>query len=363
MAQSRVMLLGSGSLAAATAFGLAGLAGGKPVDVRLLARNERACRRICHVARGVGDSPGARGVAFSYASVPVLDRPTLARAFAAHAPDVVLVMASAFSPAEKVLGPNGWAGLLGRAPFGLTLPLQSVVALAAAEALADAGVPAVLVNGCYPDAVNPLLHALGHRPLAGVGNISSLADGVRRVVPSGTVRAIGHHWHLDQPMKPADEVRVWLDGEPYPQAAEVLREHRRLPRRSLNALAGGCASALVGAWIDGREWADSLPGPLGLAGGYPVRLSDRELSLDLPAGIDRDAAVQCNRAYAERDGVVVDRTVATYSGRAREQLERVGYPYAEGFALTALRDAAAAMADLRTRLLADQPTHPEARCA
>ncbi|MGW1376193.1 hypothetical protein ACWD6P_18250 [Streptomyces sp. NPDC002446] len=47
----------------------------------------------------------------------------------------------------------------------------------------------------------------------------------------------------------------------------------------------------------------STPAPGGLPGGYPVRITDRSVSLDLPSGLTQDEAVAYNERMGRADGV------------------------------------------------------------
>ena len=115
------------------------------------------------------------------------------------------------------------------------------------------------------------------------------------------------------------------------------------------------AALLLDALLAGTGTDGNLPGPLGLPGGYPVRLRGRELELRLPPGFDRAAAVAWNQRMADRDGVRVEgdrvrlnpgsaEVLAPYLGRPprlRRQLRGPGHPA-----------VATVLLDLRTRLRA-----------
>ncbi|WP_433539396.1 hypothetical protein ACQP10_19230 [Streptosporangium sandarakinum] len=72
-------------------------------------------------------------------------------------------------------------------------------------------------------------------------------------------------------------------------------------------MTGHVTALLLADLVTGREVRASLPGPLGLPGGHPVRIHGRSLALDLPADMPPARAVALNSAWAERDGVSVGR--------------------------------------------------------
>jgi hypothetical protein len=100
-----------------------------------------------------------------------------------------------------------------------------------------------------------------------------------------------------------------------------------------------------------RDWSGHMPGPNGLPGGYPVRLRDGCVELDLPASLSRDEAIAWNRRYEEESGLVVAPDGrATYTGILRERLAALSSGLAAGFYVRDIADAYRQMNDLRSRL-------------
>jgi hypothetical protein len=50
-------------------------------------------------------------------------------------------------------------------------------------------------------------------------------------------------------------------------------------------------------------WTTSAPGPLGLPGGWPVRIEAGRIALDLPAGVTVGDMLPCQHAWARADGI------------------------------------------------------------
>jgi hypothetical protein len=97
--------------------------------------------------------------------------------------------------------------------------------------------------------------------------------------------------------------------------------------------------------------ATSLPGPLGLPGGYPVRLTaGRGIALDLPAGLDRDAAIAWNERAGRRDGVEIRDGRVSFPARAAAALARYAPDLAAGWPVAALDEVTARLTALRQRL-------------
>jgi hypothetical protein len=107
------------------------------------------------------------------------------------------------------------------------------------------------------------------------------------------------------------------------------------------------------ALAHGRDWSGHVPGPAGLPGGYPVALTGGRLALDLPPGLDRQAAVAWNARYEADNGLAVDADGrAQYSGRLFDRLHAESPDLAAPFRVADLEAVSDAMAGLRERLLA-----------
>ncbi|GGQ33207.1 hypothetical protein GCM10010140_74040 [Streptosporangium pseudovulgare] len=123
--------------------------------------------------------------------------------------------------------------------------------------------------------MNPLLRKLGLPVFCGVGNVALLAASLRESLRSargGRLQVLGHHWHPHTPGDASDEALVWLDGAPVREVGPLLRRQRAAARSESNAVTGHVTALLPADLVTGREVRTSLPGPLGLPGGYPVRI-------------------------------------------------------------------------------------------
>jgi hypothetical protein len=93
-----------------------------------------------------------------------------------------------------------------------------------------------------------------------------------------------------------------------------------------------------------------VPGPLGLPGGYPVRLGRGSVTLDLPPALDRTRAVTLNQDWSRRDGVWLDGSRVVYGQRVVAALAGHAPDLAAGFPAAALDDACTALSALRASL-------------
>ena len=273
-------------------------------------------------------------------------------------PDVVVCCASEQSPYEKRTHPTQWTELIGRCGFGLTLPLQARVVTRLARLLSRVSPETLLINGCFPDAVNPLLRAVGLRVHCGIGNVATLAACLQAALNLPGQRelaVLAHHAHLDAPREPDLEARAWLAGSPMPTVSGLLAGYRALPRTELNDLAGHAGARLVADVLAGTPTHTSVPGPLGLPGGYPVLVQDGHLRLNLPAGVSEEQAVEWNIRAGERDGITVRGGQVGYTPWAAEELSRFLPDIAAGWPAEALDEVGDQLIALRQQLRLVQP--------
>ncbi|MFI0983627.1 hypothetical protein ACH4SP_42325 [Streptomyces sp. NPDC021093] len=360
----RLLVLGTGSLATAVCCALAHAPGGD-LQVTVAGRSARAAAELAHVA-GVRAHSAAVPVTFDAAPAgQQLQDPQ--QLVAQAAPDLVLVCASSHSPWERERTPSAWTDLVTAAGFGLTLPFQADLAVRAVRAVAATGSSAQVVNACFPDAVNPVLDALGLRVLCGVGNAGLVAASLAHALEvddTARLRVLAHHVHLAPPGTGEDEARVWLDDTEVADPARYLARMRQTPRERLNLVTGQTAARVITALLHGMDLDTSVPGPWGLPGGYPVRVREGRLELALPAGLSRSAATAWNRRAGARDGIEVIDGMVRFTDRVRNALRLAGADeWVDGFPVQDLDSARTRLTALRTRLRslpAGEPTVPVA---
>src|SRR2546430_2404538 len=345
---SSVVLLGSGALARSVCYSLAVSA--IPMTVTVAARDGAKAAELAYV----GNARAAlSGSPVRCRSVPSrLANPLeLSRVLAATRPDIVLLAASRHSPGEPVRAGSTWSRLLERAGFGLTAPLHALLAVTAAEVVAQIGRPRLLVAS-FPDAVNPMLVALGLPVFAGVGNAALLTASLGpalEATPETGARMPAPRVHRAPPHSPDHEARAWVDGSPVPDVSSALAGQRATEDCELNLIAGHSAALLIRDLLAGTQVHTNLPGPLGLPGGYPVRING-DIQLDLPPDVSQESAVEFNRAAARRDGVDVAGDPVHFSDRVLGALDPYLPGLARGFPVDALSTVAGQLLDLRAKL-------------
>jgi hypothetical protein len=345
--------------------------------VTILARDVAAAGELARACRARAAVSGGR---ITFAAGPLAEASAILERLR---PAVLLCCVSEQSPYERVTGPSAWTALVAEAGFGITLPFQATIAARLARAIDRVTPETLFVNGAFPDVVNPLLAVLGLPVLCGIGNVATLDACLRAelgpAIP-GRLAVLGHHVHLSGPTgkhhtHPAeandehhvrlgqvageaeaddrdatDEVRAWVDGRPLTGVTARLAGYRALPRAELNAIAGHAAARLVLDLVAGVKIRTSVPGPLGLPGGYPVTIADGSAELDLPPGLTRDGAVSWNLRVGSADGVSIVAGHVRYLPIAAKALADHLPHRADGWAPTELDQVSREFAETRQRL-------------
>jgi hypothetical protein len=320
-----LLVLGSGSLARALCTGIATVAD-REITVGVLARDEAAAAQAAYLG-AVRASQTGRPVHFSSRGGDLTDPQLLGDAV--DGVRIVVQCASLYSPWNAA---PALKALANEAGFGVTLPLQAALAVQTATAIQRTASAALMVNGCYPDAVNPLLARLGLPIFCGIGNVATLAAGLRTQLGSdGRLRMLAHHNHLHRPERPDDEALAWLDGDAVAEVGKLLGPQRRTDRRLLNQVTGFAAAQLLASVFAGREHAANLPGPMGRPGGYPVRVTGPAIDLDLPPEFDEPAAIAWNERAGAREGIAFGTDRVRFTGAAAPAM--AAYGLGGGFAV------------------------------
>jgi hypothetical protein len=322
-----VAVTGSGSLATEFVHALA-VAANVPLTVAVLGRDPL---RLLSLVRSAAASSGAlaRRVTITPVLVDWSNQNELDRNMAKLRPKILVHTASLQSP-WALAASNRWSTLVKSAGYGITLPLQTVLALKIGRAINQESPTTKFVNACYPDAVNRVLQSHKVNVVCGIGNVAILALLLRAELAGGDdrrLRVIGHHAHVEaaiQGQKLAQApLRAWIDTEPIHAKADRWLETAHLPA-NLNRIASATAVPMTFALL-GREspWHGHAAGPWALPGGYPVIVDSDHVRLDLPEGVTLTDATALNQAGAIADGVVVnDNGEVELTERSAQALER-----------------------------------------
>jgi hypothetical protein len=232
-------------------------------------------------------------------------------------PDLVVQCASLRSPWELTGREDAAARALAAAGLGLRLPYQLPVLLSVMRAAQDAGYTGPVANLSFPDATGPVLRGLDLAPTTGLGNAGMILLRVRAALRAAQpgqdpplIRILAQHWQDGpsmrgaEPADPAARCQVFL-GEDGRRADELAYRAPGIePGLRHNAVTTAASVPVLEALLPGAapvRW--SVPAPGGLPGGYPVRVADGAVTLDLPPGVTAQEAVAFNERHAAGDGI------------------------------------------------------------
>jgi len=320
--QARVLLIGPGDLGQRLGRGL--------VHSPLLGELVLAGRRDTSLAALLNACGRVR---VRFAELDLHRTGDIERLLRAEKPDLIVQCAVEASPWWVGDRTDPFWAALHRAGLALQLPFQLPLLMRVMEAVRATGLGASVVNGSYPDLTHPILAARGLAPAIGIGNAGMIELQVRaalrsRGLEAEPVRIVAHHAHVT-PMvharaagAPWTSPRVYL-GEEGTRADELAFAGPPLPTdRRLNELSAAAALPLIDALLGGPPVRLSTPAPMGLPGGWPVRLDAHGIALDLPPGAEREELIAFQWESARRDGVAsVDREgTVFFTDEAREAL-------------------------------------------
>lgn len=358
MRPGRILLFGTGAFAARLAADIAATAL-HPVSLSIAGRNADRLAWL-ETAAGARASTFGRAVTVETAMVDLSSHDALAALIAERRPDVVVQAASVQGAAVIADPASAWGRLVAEAGLSATAVFQALISARVGRAMAEAAPGVPLVNCCFPDVVNGMLAALGLSVACGVGNVGILAAAfAARLGPGGAerLRVLAHYQTIGVFRRPGPEragatpPRVWIDGR---EIADVFDRFAsvRLTAEPAIEISGSAGVPLLVAMATGAEVAAHVPGPLGLPGGYPVHWDGARLRLDLPPGLAEAEAVAWNRAFEERNGLVVEPGGRVrYTGTLHDRLAALSPDLASGFAMADLEAVHAEMAALRDRLM------------
>lgn len=258
-------------------------------------------------------------------TIDVTDLDHTAALIANVAPDLIVNATSLQTFWEISLLPKETYRALSKANIGPWLPNHLATTKAVMRAVRASGTTAPVVNASFPDGVNPALATIGLEPLVGGGNVANLIPTLERScaetleVPRDklALRFAAHHVACNSisstgsPGGAPYALSVLVDGEEVSDKidhealfASVVGKFRRVRGVTGQIVASsGVAAVAAGLLDDGGMRRIHVPGPHGLAGGYPARVGDGRVEIDCTGGFDQTTAVDVNETGAVVEGI------------------------------------------------------------
>lgn len=359
-----VLITGSGSVSETTCRALALLAR-EPLRVVVVGRSRPWVEDLTGLCTAMSAQLGI-DARFVGDTVDWDSSSDLSDKLAAYEPRLVFHSASLQSPWDFIgdVRETGWKQLVWSAGNAIILPLQAVLAKRVASVVQQMHPSPILVNVCFPDWVNPILHHLGLPIACGTGNVGMFSGFVkaRYPPPDHLVQVVGHLYHFFRIMgrshSELEGPRVWVDDVEVADVevalADCFHSLRSVNSRGkvINELVGAASAEVILGLLGEVPVRTHVPGPNGLPGGYPVVVGGGRVELDLPSGCSLETAVRLNQqgAYDMGAAVIDEDGYTRFSKTAEEQVARFDPALAQGFHIDDLESVCAELSALRARL-------------
>ena len=208
--------------------------------------------------------------------------------------------------------------------IGPWIPMHLLLVYKLMLSIKKAGVSSLMINSSFPDNVNAVLGKVGLAPNVGIGNIDLIVAPWRKVVseildvPMRSVRVyiFGHHYSsynlgrtgtgLDAPYYikiMVEDKDVTKNFDRKELAKEIPKRAKRVSGSQINWVVASSAVKIILGILNNTNVLSHAPGPEGLVGGYPVRLSKDGAKVFLPEGVTREKAIQMNEEAQKWDGI------------------------------------------------------------
>jgi hypothetical protein len=271
------------------------------------------------VANNLGFYPSVRT-----AQIDLRNEEETARQIAHFKPDLVFNATSLQTFWRISTLPDPIYKELDQARVGPWLPMHLTLTYKLMRAVRASGQRLIVVNGSYPDAVNPALQCAGLAPHIGIGNVANAVPGLRQAAAQALdcdprtvdVRFYAHHYISNRIASvgnagPAPfRLFVLADGKEVKPAldpgrlfAALITRWKRTRGVPGQVMAASSAVDVIRSIANELNTVLHAPGPNGLPGGYAVRAGTTGVSVVLPEGLSLDEAVTVNKEGGVFDGI------------------------------------------------------------
>jgi hypothetical protein len=320
--RTKILILGQGVLGGDVLDFL--LQSGAEIDITVGARNQTKASHRINLARYTAMNLG-RDRPVASTAIDLMNVERTAEVIARLKPDIIFNATTLHSWWVITKLPTEAYQRIDAARGGIWTPMHQVLIRRLMQAVRIAGSKAAVVNASYPDVVNAALAGEGLAPTVGIGNIANAIPGIRLAAAhmlSLEPRAVDVRFFAQHYLSYRMPSTGGTDGAPYHLAiyanglevppseidhgqlfSLVAGRFRRIKGLAGQSVTASSATAMILALANPSGQVVHGPGPLGLVGGYPVRISSAGLLVDLPAKLTLDAAIDINRRCQRFDGI------------------------------------------------------------
>jgi len=238
---------------------------------------------------------------------------------------------------------------LSEAGLGPQLPFQLSLTYKLMKAVKQSGIETRVINCSYADVVNPVLSKVGLAPVCGAGNLDLYIPVIKQFVSkdlgvpmrSVTVYMCCHHGTTSKLFDAPFLAKIYVYDKDvtnqYPpnKIRKIVQQYAKALMGKITYvppqedIAASFARNILAVYGNTYQFCHS-PGPAGLPGGYPVRLSyEKGAEIILPEGVTLEEAIRVNEEGGRiGDGIEKikdDGTVAFTEKAVKIYREVVGY--------------------------------------
>jgi len=208
------------------------------------------------------------------------------------------------------------------AGLGAWLPCQLTLGMNFAQAIKNSGQSPFYINTSLSCLTNPVLGKMGLAPTIGIGNVDLIAPAVTTYVSQHLniprefveIYLVCHHQHWVFPREAGYRpgapffLKIMVEGKDVTNqfdTKKVMFDAVKLypPGIAFTTVSASSTLKNLKALVLDEGLRTHSPGPNGLPGGYPVRLSGQGAEVILPSEISLEEAINMNEASGKLDSI------------------------------------------------------------
>jgi|TARA_B100001971_G_scaffold187977_1_gene189036 hypothetical protein len=208
------------------------------------------------------------------------------------------------------------------AGLGAWLPCQLILGMNLAQAIKSSGLSPYYINSSLSCLTNPVMGKVGLAPTIGIGNVDLIAPAIATHITQKTgvlrynieIYLVCHHQHWVYPREAGYRsgapyfLKIMINGHDVTKrfnTDQLMYEAVKLypPGIAFTTVSASSALKNLNAMVLDQGLRTHSPGPSGLPGGYPVRLSAKGAEVVLPPEISLEEAIKMNEESGRLDSI------------------------------------------------------------
>jgi hypothetical protein len=254
-----------------------------------------------------------------FAKIDLFDVPGTAKLIKKYSPDIICNTTTLQSWWVVTTLPHDVYMSIEEAGFGPWVSMHLTLAKKMMEAVKKSGLYPFIINSSFPDAVNPSLSKIGLAPTVGLGNVDcavpviKLAMSKKLNIPIKNIKvyACGAHYWNFVTVRFGDVcgspyyLKIIAEGNDVTKMFDFkdLLKYPRTGGAEVSPVVASSGAKIILSALNNSKDIINLPGPNGLPGGYPTRVSSEGVEVILPNDISLQEAIQINEGSNRCDGI------------------------------------------------------------